>query len=410
MSEVILRKYRETDFAAVNRVWKECGWLPEKMESTMKEIIGSTRHVLAEVNGSVEAVIMTTDGSLKYQDQELRSNLIDAVTVSLVARKLGLAGKCLAQLLSEEAESGMAVSVLGMFEQGYYNKLGYGTGTYYRQLYFDPADLLIDKDFRIPSRIDHSDYKKVHESRLKRLRPHGGYNVLTPIMTKSEMEFMKKSYGLGYYNAKGELTHHLWINPSNQEYGPFEISWMTYQNYDQFLELIALIRSFNDQVRLVSMTEPAGIQFVDFLKQPMRKRSLTKGSKFQNWINSSPYWQMRILDLSKCLAQTHLDCKPVEFNLQLEDPIKKYLSENARWQGISGKYHLKLGKHCEIEEGLIKGLPLLKAEVGAFSRMWMGVKPASGLAVTDKLEAHEPLLQKLDKAFCLPEPQPEWWY
>jgi hypothetical protein len=46
--------------------------------------------------------------------------------------------------------------------------------------------------------------------------------------------------------------------------------------------------------------------------------------------------------------------------------------------------------------------------VNAFSRLWLGVRPASGLAVTDDLAGPSALLEQLDRVLLLPEPKPDW--
>jgi hypothetical protein len=40
--------------------------------------------------------------------------------------------------------------------------------------------------------------------------------------------------------------------------------------------------------------------------------------------------------------------------------------------------------------------------------MWIGVRPATGLAMTDSLAGPDDLLRRLDEALRLPEPQPDW--
>jgi hypothetical protein len=46
--------------------------------------------------------------------------------------------------------------------------------------------------------------------------------------------------------------------------------------------------------------------------------------------------------------------------------------------------------------------------VGAFTRMWLGVCPATRLAVTDNLRGPQGLLDDLDRILCIPEPHPDW--
>jgi predicted acetyltransferase len=410
MNKIVIRDYTEKDFPAINRIWKECGWLEEKMDSTVQEIIGDSHIKVAEINHSVEATAMATDARVQYQNTVINANVINAVTVSLVARKSGLASQALACLLADEAKRGIPLSVLGMFEQGFYNKMGYGTGNYFRQLHFDPAELNIPVKCRIPARLSIKDYKAIHANRLNRYKMHGRFDMLSPIATKSEMEFHKKSFGLGYYNEAGRLTHHLWIDPSDQESGPFYIVWYAYETNEQFLELLALLQSFDNQVREISITEPADIQLLDFIKKPIHRKVVTRGNKYQNYLNSYVYWQLRMLNPIDCLQKTSLAIPNLELNLNLTDPLRQFLPETSNWQGCSGEFYLKLGETCEMASGYRANLPILQVSINAFSRMWLGLKPASGLAVCDDLKAEQTLLKKLDKAFCLPDPQPDWWF
>jgi hypothetical protein len=50
----------------------------------------------------------------------------------------------------------------------------------------------------------------------------------------------------------------------------------------------------------------------------------------------------------------------------------------------------------------------MTATVNAFTRLWLGVRPASSLAVTDHLRAPEALLRELDRGLCLPQPHMGW--
>ena len=69
---------------------------------------------------------------------------------------------------------------------------------------------------------------------------------------------------------------------------------------------------------------------------------------------------------------------------------------------------MSLGAESSCAEGHDASLPTLDASVGAFTRLWLGVRPATGLAVTDALNGPAPLLQALDETLRLPEPQPDW--
>jgi hypothetical protein len=69
-----------------------------------------------------------------------------------------------------------------------------------------------------------------------------------------------------------------------------------------------------------------------------------------------------------------------------------------------------LGPQSSAEPGTDRALPTLAASVGAFTRMWLGVLPATGLAVTDELEGPQELLEELDWALRLPQPSVDWGF
>ena len=62
------------------------------------------------------------------------------------------------------------------------------------------------------------------------------------------------------------------------------------------------------------------------------------------------------------------------------------------------------------EPGADRALPTLEATVNAFSRLWLGVRPATGLAITDALRGPQDLLERLDALVRLPRPHMGWEY
>jgi hypothetical protein len=223
------------------------------------------------------------------------------------------------------------------------------------------------------------------------------------------MAFAKNGFGLGYCDqADGTPSHYLWLEADNMGDGPYRVKWSVFQTVEQFQELIALLRGFEDQVRLIGMREVPGIQLQDLLTRPFRFRSVTRRGRFENTANASGYWQIRMLDLAGCLARTHLPCAPVRFNLVLHDPIAKLLEDDASWHGIGGEYVVEIGEESRAARGQEPSLPTLTASVNAFSRLWFGVRPATGLAYTDDLSGPPELLRELDEAFRLPAPKPDW--
>jgi len=159
---------------------------------------------------------------------------------------------------------------------------------------------------------------------------------------------------------------------------------------------------------LVKLREPQGIQLQDFLKQPHKMRQVSEKSKYESKITASASWQARICDLPGCLDRTRLSGESVRFNLVLSDPIEQFLDDDAPWRGIAGEYVVTLGPSSSAEPGRDSSLPTLSASVGAFTRLWLGVRPATGLAWTDALSSPQDLLEQLDHVLCLPDPKPDW--
>jgi len=401
---------REKDQDAVHRILREVGWLEKDKthQEALDLFLKCGKAHIAELYGEAECLVNTSPGNLLYLDEELQFAGVMLVTTSRVARKQGIASRLAARAIADDAADGALICGLGMFEQGFYNRLGFGTGSYLHILAFDPAQLRVNVQARVPRRVTVDDWMRVHASRLARARGHGSLNFDSPEISRAEMIWTKDGFGLGYYDGpNGELSHHIWLSATGA-HGPYTVQWMSYRTPEQFLELMALIRNMGDQVRLVKMHEPPGIQLQDMLVQPFRWRQLTDKSQYESYARATAYWQMRICDLPACLEQTHLRRDEVRLNLHLTDPIESYLDENVPWRGIAGDYVVTLGPSSSAEAGVDSTLPTLAASVGAFTRMWLGVLPATGLAITDELSGPRELLERLDWLLRLPEPNPDW--
>jgi hypothetical protein len=171
---------------------------------------------------------------------------------------------------------------------------------------------------------------------------------------------------------------------------------------------MALLRNLGDQVRLVWVREPQGVQLHDLIEQPFKQRQISRRSEYESTVRASAYWQVRICDLAGCLERTHLPGDTVRFSLALTDPIERFLGDDAPWRGLTGDYTVTLGPSSRVEPGTDADLPALTASVGAFTRMWLGVRPATGLAMTDDLSGPPELLEALDRALRLPDPKLDW--
>ncbi len=396
-----------TDREAVHRVWREVHWIKkDEHAEALDHFLSESNAWVATLNDTPECVVCTTPGTIRYLNQDLSMSGVTAVTTSRIARKQALAGRLTAMCVARDAAAGAAVSALGMFEQGYYDRLGFGTGPYEHWFSFDPAVLQIDRPFRVPERLTLDDWKRVHHALLHRHPAHGRANLNPASIARAEMGWTDNGFGLGYSDGE-HLTHFIW-GEAGGEHGPYTINAMAYQNRDQFLELMALIKSLGDQIRLVRMREPGGIQMQDFLRQPFKHEQITEKSKFEQVNKASAYWQIRICDLHACLAETRLPDPAARFNLDLDDPITAYLPDDAPWRGLTGQYTVTLGPTSSAEPGTDPTLPILTASVGAFTRLWFGVRPATGLAITDTLSGPDNLLKALDKTLRLPKPHLDW--
>ncbi len=331
-----------------------------------------------------------------------------AVTTSHIARKQGFAKELTARSLARQHEAGMAVSSLGIFDQGFYDKVGYGTGPYETLIQFDPATLDIKARFRPPTRITREHYKDVHQALTNRKKYHGAATLLPAEVMKAELLLTEKPFGLGYYDGPdGSLSHFIW-GSMKEENGPYSVEIRAYQTNEQLMELLALIKSLGDQVSSFTTLEWGEFQFQDIVEQPFRNRRSSKGGKHEQLKQSIAYWQLRILDLEACLAKTHLRGDSVRFNLELSDPVNEILAGEKGWTGIAGDYVITLGEESSAKSGTEKNLPTLKASVNAFSRMWFGARPASNIAITGELEADESLIRDLDDVLRLPRPHFGW--
>ena len=403
----------ERDFKAMHRMYCEVGWVDDTdehakiHEGLSKDVYDG---VVFHLDGEVECAAHTMLGAMRHLESDLDLAVVAGVTTSRVARKLGAAKRVTAAAIARRAEAGSEISTLGMFEQGFYDRLGFGSGAYSRWLKFDPATLTVNRRFRPPKRLTKDNWREVHHALHERQRGHGGCVLHTPEVIRAELGFSSNPIGLGYYDGSGGTLSHFFWGETEGENGPYRIGWYAYRTSEQLFELLALIRSLGDQVASVIMPEPAEIQFQDLLDAPFRNRRIAEGSKFAGFHRTFAWWQARILDVPKCLAKTRLDTGNLTFNLALSDPIGEHVEDGSAWRGVAGDYVVTLGEESSARPGRDASLHTLRASVGAFTRLWLGVRNASTLALTDDLDAEPGLLRDLDRTLRLPQPYIGWDY
>lgn len=398
------RPYEPTDLPDVQRVWKECGWVDsDEQAALIASFLEDAIVRVADVDGSVESLTSGHAGVMRYRDVDLDAVLVSAVITSWVGRKRGLARRLTADVLSEAARGGALVAALGIFEHGFYDTLGFGTGPYEHVVRFDPSSLRVAGEHRTPIRLGPEDHAEIAAALRTRKRGHGGVAIDSAEVMKAELGWLTPPFGLGYRNEEGRLTH-LVFGKTQGEEGPYRLHSVAYETTDQLLELLSLLRSLGDQVRMISMAEPPEIQMQDLVRHPFRAQTVSKGGPFEAGIRSDAWWQVRVLDVAGCIARTAWHGTPVRCNLRITDPLEEMLDDG--WRGVAGEYLLEIGPRSSAVPGTEAGLPTLTAGVGAFSRMWLGVRPASNLAVGDDLAGPDELLAALDDVFRSPIPRP----
>lgn len=397
------------DLDAARRIWSQIGWISDSNDDSRDMLIQRGRGWVMDLEGEAESLVITFPGSLRYLQDELSICAVTDVATSRIGRRQGMAARLTARAISDNAADGVMLCVLRIFEQGFYNKLGFGTGPYDHFVSFDPTQLKIDRKARIPSRISADDWRIIHQSRLARMRSHGSIIIHPPEYTQYNVRHSTNGFGLGYFDGpKGELSHHLWCSIEDSRHGPYDIKWLAFQTYDQMIELLALLKNLGDQIHIMKVPEPPGMQLQDILLLPFKHSRITKKTPYQTIITALAYSQIRILDLESCINHTHLRSEPIDFNLELEDPIVDYLDKDASWRGIGGSYCIHLGEDSSLTHSIDPSLPTLKSSVGAFTRLWLGALPATTLAVTDQLAGPSELLDRLNWTFRLPEPKFDW--
>lgn len=408
----------EKDIESVLRIYREIGWLKNdevaKEATRAEQACGSG--LVALIRGEAECMAMTHEGVMRHGESDLPLCLVSAVTTSHVARQVGYAGRLTAEALArDQVENGSLVAILGIFDQGFYDKLGFGTGSYDHVVAFDPADLLVaDVRPRSPIRLGPGDVERIHRARLAYVRGHGSCFIRAAGITHGQMMNQSGGFGLGYEDPDtGELTHHFWAFADDIQGGPYRIAWQCFRTRDEFRELLGLLRGLADQVKLIRMVEGPGVQLQDLLRRPFRGRQISAKGSFEHRNTGIAWWQARIMDLPGCLERTQLPTEEsITLNLTLTDPIEGYLCETTRerWSGVGGDWVVTLGPNCKAERSEPRpDLPTMRTSVGTFTRLWLGVNPPTGLALTSAdLEASPDLLEQLDRVLLMPKPQPDW--
>ena len=251
----VFRPYDEADFDAVVRMWREVGWIEDSDEhqDALQAFLSAGSAEVAVVDDEAECLVHCAPGSIHYIGRPLPLCAITAVTTSLVGRRQRLASTLTARALQQGAAEGAAVAALGMFEQGFYDRFGFGTASYDHELSFDPSTLDVGHvPYRVPVRFGIADAADFHAALMRRLRSHGAIDLDPVGVHAAEMGWADNLVGLGYRDDDGRVTHGFW-GSTQGEYGPLRVTALTYETLDQLLEVLRLLRELGDQIRTVKI-------------------------------------------------------------------------------------------------------------------------------------------------------------
>ena len=406
----MIRAYEEKDIDQSLRMFQEVGWMEgdDSDKESFKVFSSDSRVNVVELSGEAEVIALTRAGSMRYQEHEIPMAGVTGVVASRVARTQGWPLRVTAQSIAETVEDGAVVSVLGMFDQGYYDLLGFGSLPYHRITTVDPASFKVPKLTRPPVRLSKDDAKEIHECRLRRLRVHGSCNMNGEGITACEMTWDAKGmFGLGFRNDDGVLTHFVVCKPKD-EHGPYSVWFTAYETHEQLIELLSLLKSLSVQVHGIRMADPPHMQLQDFLDKPFASQRARKGGDFDVNPLSCAWMQLRINNVKQCVSTMAFRCDSLRFNLSLTDPIEDFLPDGAPWRGESGEYVVTLGETSSAVCGTDKALPTLSATMSGFSRLWIGALPASSICAAGQLTGDDELMKQLDDSILLPSPSVDW--
>ncbi len=405
----------ERDMEDVLRVWTETGWFDGEdrerkyIESFFQANDG--RSVVARLNGHAESVVHRALGTMHFDQTQVSLGGVTAVTTSRIARRLRFASRLTARTVAHLGDEGVAVALLGMFEQGFYDRFGFGVGPYENRVFVYPGDLDVPVRYRTPERLDFDEQiDEIHEAMVNRMPRHGGIVVGGERFTKagSQLEDEISTYG---YRTDGVLTHFLSVLTKGEN-GPDRVIRMAYETKQQCFELLRLIQEWGDQVDCIRFVEPVWMQVQDFMKQPGREYRRTKDTPNAMKIDADAWWQLRIVDLDMCIKAMRVPSTDLSVIVELEDPIEPHLIQSGYegdWKPLSGTWRLSFGSAQGAER--VEAMPDvdLRTSVNALSRWWLGVVSANTLHAMGQFQSEPDVVEALDALTAhLPTPQIGW--
>ncbi len=406
----------DRDIESVLRTWSETGWWDN--EDDQKERISEYfkandgRTVVGLIDGSAECAVHRALGTVRYDQSLLSLGCVTAVTTSRIARRRRLASRLTARTVAHLADEGCVVAMLGMFDQGFYDRFGFGTGPYENHAWIYPGALAIPADYRAPERLELDvDSEELHTAMTSRLDAHGGVVIGGERLTAAGMR-VDGDIAIYGYRTDGHISHFMAIVTTG-EHGPDRITQWAYQTREQCLELLRLIQEWGDQVDVLRLTEPVWLQLQDFIVDPGAQFRRTRGSQTGALrIEADAWWQARIVDLPACIRAIHAVDDSFSVVVKVNDPVEAHLVDSGYdgdWNGVGGTWSLSFGATHTVER-VTGDEPIdLETTVNSLTRWWLGVLPASTLLAMGEFACTAETAERMDSLTGhLPTPQPGW--
>ena len=167
---------RDRDLEQLQRVWRETGWLEEGDLSKrgIEAYLNACDTIVEDVHGVMDIGASRAEGVLQVQGSGLPLCVIAGVYAGLAGRQGGHATRLTALQVAAGVADGAAVASLGIFDQGFYDRLGFGIGPYVHRMTVEPASLKVPRLERSPVRLTVDDAAEMHACRLARRHEHGG--------------------------------------------------------------------------------------------------------------------------------------------------------------------------------------------------------------------------------------------
>ena len=400
----LIRPYNEeTDVQAIKDIWTEIGWLEASDDTDgVRWTFADGQGLVAEINGRPEVAVNGVSGSIQHMNTSVPLWGITSVTTSRVARRQNLASRMTAHSVSLGRDAGALVSILGVFDTGFYDRVGFGSGSYELNSTVDPASLRVAAPQREAKRLTVNDYAAIHAAIQNRMLAHGQARLEYPGELRAGLKW--ESYGAATgFETDGELTHCFYGKAANDK-DQLVVHDMVYRDRSQLMELLGLLAGYADQYTSIRfIMDPTVIQLNDLLYRPVRHRRVTSTAEVPLRTDALPWWQLRLNNVCEAMSILHATDQ-IEFAMEVQDPIEDHLPENIGWRGESGTYRVKLGPSTVCERADGGSLPILRCSVNALSRWWFGIASANALAATSDFNGSPDLLDSLDRVLNLPQP------